>query len=293
MRNILLHLRLPFSVFLLPIFLFALSQVSVAAHPGGLSRAWWAFVLIHFLLYPASNAYNSFYDKDEGSIGLLESPPPVSTGLLYTAWGMDLVAIIMAILAGLGFPFILYLIIYGSISKLYSHPAVRLKKYPLLSWIIVGLFQGAFTYLATVQVIGQNSLPELLTSRHVLPALICTSNLWAVYPLTQIYQHEEDARRGDLTYSRLLGLNGTFLNAAVFFCLSFAGFLYYFLHFGVVGHLVTLALCMGPVMVYFVYWWVRVRRDQREASFQQTMRMNLLAGLGLNLFFGILCFYSL
>jgi 1,4-dihydroxy-2-naphthoate octaprenyltransferase len=30
------------------------------------------------------------------------------------------------------------------------------------------------------------------------------------YPLTQIYQHEEDARRGDLTLSRVLGVAGTF-----------------------------------------------------------------------------------
>lgn len=291
MRNILLHLRLPFSVFLLPIFLFALSQVSVAAHPGGFGRAWWAFFLIHFLLYPASNAYNSYYDKDEGSIGLLESPPPVSRGLLGAAWGLDIAAILLAYFAGLGTYFIIYLIVYGTISKLYSHPAVRLKKYPLLSWITVGLFQGAFTYLATIQVIGQTPLSGLLTLRHLLPALICASNLWAVYPLTQIYQHEEDARRGDLTFSRLLGFRGTFLNATLFFGLSFVGFLYYFLHFGSAQSLVALALCLGPVMGYFSYWWLRVHRDPREASFQQTMRMNLLAGLGLNLFFGILCFY--
>ncbi len=291
MRNILLHLRLPFSVFLLPVFLFALSQVSVAAHPGGFGRAWWAFVLIHFLLYPASNAFNSYYDKDEGSIGLLENPPPVSKGLLYTAWGLDLLALVLAFWVGLGAYFFLYLIVYGTISKIYSHPLTRLKKYPLASWIIVGLFQGAFTYLATVQVITQVSLSELLSLRHLLPALICTSNLWAVYPLTQIYQHDEDARRGDLTFSRLLGLNGTFLNAAVFFIISFAGFLYYFLRFGSADRLLVLALCLGPVIGYFGYWWLRVRRNPSEASFRHTMRMNLLAGLGLNIFFGILCFY--
>lgn len=291
MRNILLHLRLPFSVFLLPIFLFALSQVSVAAHPGGFGRAWWAFFIIHFLQYPASNAYNSYYDKDEGSIGLLESPPPVSSGLLVTAWGLDLMAILVALFAGLGSFFVSYLIIYGTISKLYSHPAVRLKKYPLLSWITVGLFQGTFTYLATIQVIEQTFLTELLTLRHLLPALICASNLWAVYPLTQIYQHEEDARRGDFTLSRLLGLQGTFLNASLFFGLSLLGFMYYFLHFGLAQSLVTLALCLSPAVGYFSYWWLRVHRDPREASFQHTMRMTLLAGLGLNLFFGILCFY--
>ncbi len=289
MRNILLHLRIPFSLFLLPVFLFALSQAS----PVPADRAWWAFVLIHLLLYPASNAYNSYYDKDEGSIGLLEVPPPVSIGLLVTAWALDIAAIVIAILVDLGTPFVLYLLIYGLISKAYSHPAVRLKKYPLLSWLIVGLFQGAFTYLATIQVLTQLEVSSLLSVPFLLPALICTSNLWAVYPLTQVYQHEEDARRGDLTYSRLVGIEGTFLSAAVFFTLSFAGFMYFFLHFGSVGTLFVLAVCMGPVLGYFGYWWWQVRLNPAEANFRHTMRMNLLAGFGLNLFFGILCLYPL
>jgi hypothetical protein len=289
MRNILLHLRIPFSLFLLPVFLFALSQAS----PAPISRAWWAFVLIHLFLYPASNAYNSYYDKDEGSIGLLETPPPVSRGLLVAAWTLDIVAILLAIVADLGTPFVLYLILYGLISKAYSHPAIRLKKYPLLSWLVVGLFQGAFTYLATIQVLTQMEVPSLLSVQYLVPALICTSNLWAVYPLTQVYQHEEDARRGDLTYSRMVGIEGTFLSAAIFFTLSFAGFLYYFLHFGSATSLIVLTVCMGPVLGYFGYWWWLARADPEAANFRHTMRMNVLASLGLNLFFGILCLYTL
>jgi hypothetical protein len=289
MKNILLHLRIPFSLFLLPVFLFALSQAS----PAPISRAWWAFVLIHLFLYPASNAYNSYYDKDEGSIGLLETPPPVSRGLLVAAWTLDIVAILLAIVADLGTPFVLYLILYGLISKAYSHPAIRLKKYPLLSWLVVGLFQGAFTYLATIQVLTQMEVPSLLSVQYLVPALICTSNLWAVYPLTQVYQHEEDARRGDLTYSRMVGIEGTFLSAAIFFTLSFAGFLYYFLHFGSATSLIVLTVCMGPVLGYFGYWWWLARADPEAANFRHTMRMNVLASLGLNLFFGILCLYTL
>jgi hypothetical protein len=285
MKNILLHLRIPFSVFLLPVFLFALSQASrVDAHD-----AWWAFLLIHLFLYPASNAYNSYYDKDEGSIGLLETPPPVSKALLITAWGLDLAALLLAYGLGLGPWFVVYLLVYGTISKLYSHPAVRFKKYPLFSWVLVGLFQGAFTYLATLQVVSQADFASLLTVRHLLPALISTSNLWAVYPLTQVYQHEEDARRGDLTYSRLVGINGTFLNAAVFFTLSFLGYLYYFLTYGPLYALPVLVLCLGPVLAYFGYWWWRVRQHPAAANYRHTMRMNVLASVGLTIFFGILC----
>lgn len=289
MKNIILHLRLPFSLFLLPVFLFALSQ----AEPINSHHAWWAFLLIHIFLYPASNAYNSYYDKDEGSIGLLETPPPVSKELLITAWVIDLVAILIAVMVGLGTPFVQYLIIYGLISKAYSHPTIRLKKYPILSWVVVGLFQGAFTYLATIQVVSQMEVSSLFSIRYLLPALISTSNLLAVYPLTQVYQHEEDARRGDLTYSRLVGLNGTFLNAAFFFTLSFLGFLYYFLQFGSENSLFILAVCMGPVIGYFGAWWWMVHKNPKEANFRHTMRMNVLASLGLNIFFGILYLYTL
>ncbi|WP_247236337.1 UbiA family prenyltransferase [Telluribacter sp. SYSU D00476] len=286
-RNVFLHLRIPFSVFLLPVYLFALSQTPAP----DLLMAWWSLVIIHLFLYPASNAYNSYYDKDEGSIGLLEVPPPVSKELLYTSWLLDILAVFIALWTGMGLSFVLYLIIYGTISKAYSHPVVRLKKYPLLSWCIVGVFQGAFTYLATVQVIGQLPVAELLQARYLIPALICTSNLWAVYPLTQVYQHEEDARRGDLTFSRLVGIRGTFLNAALFFSLSFTGFLFYFLTYGSANSLIVLVLCMGPVLAYFGYWWRAVLRDQEEADFRHTMRMNLFAGIGLNIFFGALCLY--
>ncbi len=292
MKNILLHLRVPFSVFLLPVFLFALSQTGLATD-GAVSRTWWALFVIHLFLYPASNAYNSYYDKDEGSIGMLETPPPVSIGLLGAAWVLDIAAILIAWWMDLGVTFVFYLLIYGAISKAYSHPVIRLKKYPLASWLIVGLFQGALTYLATVQVISQAEVDSLFTLKTLLPALICTSNLWAVYPLTQVYQHEEDARRGDLTYSRVVGIGGTFLNAAVFFTLSLAGFVYYFLNFGEGSSLIALALCMGPVLGYFGYWWVLVGRNADAANFRHTMRMNVLAGLGLNLFFGFLCFSDL
>lgn len=289
MKNILLHLRLPFSVFLLPVFLFALSQASQV----DTKHAWWAFVLIHLFLYPASNAYNSYYDKDEGSIGLLETPPPVSLGLFITAWGIDLAALLIAWLVGLGTPFLLYLILYGLLSKAYSHPGIRLKKYPIVSLLVVGLFQGAFTYLATIQVVSGVEVSTLFSIHHLLPALISTSNLLAVYPLTQVYQHDEDARRGDLTYSRLVGINGTFLNAAVFFSLSFLGFLYYFLHFGSENSLFILIVCMGPVLGYFGAWWWMVQKNPKEANFKHTMRMNVLASLGLNIFFGILFLITL
>ncbi|MGB3618624.1 MAG: hypothetical protein WBA12_10935, partial [Catalinimonas sp.] len=51
-------LRVPFSVHLMPIFLFALSQTPAPHWPS----AALAFVILHLLVYPASNGYNSYQD---------------------------------------------------------------------------------------------------------------------------------------------------------------------------------------------------------------------------------------
>jgi 4-hydroxybenzoate polyprenyltransferase len=275
-RAILLHLRLPFSLFLLPVFWFALSQ---AVNPDWSRLLLVAFIL-HFLLYPASNAYNSFFDKDEDSIGILENPPPVDPTLHYVAWGLDLVALLLG--AFVGWPFVLYLLIYGLISKAYSHDRIRLKKYPVWSWLIVSLFQGGFTYLMTLQALDNIPLNQLLTSRTLLAGLLCTLNVMAQYPITQVYQHAEDARRGDLTMSRLLGVQGTFLCTLLVFSCSLLGFYVFFE--GQTPFYLLVAFLL-PAILFFGWWYLRVRQDRSRANFRSAMRMTILAGLGLNAFF--------
>lgn len=276
LRSILLHLRLPFSLFLLPVFWFAVSQSDT---PDVTHSLLVAFIL-HFLLYPASNAYNSFYDKDEESIGILENPPPVDQSLHYVAWGLDSMALLLGLFVG--WPFVVYLLIYGLISKAYSHDRIRLKKYPVWSWLIVSYFQGGFTYLMTLQAVNAIPLNQLFTAQPMLASLLCTLNVMAMYPLTQIYQHAEDARRGDLTLSRLLGIQGTFLCASLVLVCSLTGFYIYFEGRSQFYLLVAFIL---PAIVFFCLWYLRVRRDASRADFRSAMRMTILACIGLNGFF--------
>jgi 4-hydroxybenzoate polyprenyltransferase len=276
LRAIWLHLRVPFSFFLLPVFWFALSQ-SINPHFG---RSLLVAFIIHLLLYPASNAYNSFFDKDEESIGILEAPPPVDQTLHLVAWGLDILALILG--AFIGWPFVFYLLIYGLISKAYSHDRIRLKKYPVWSWLIVSSFQGGFTYIMTLQAISDIPLEQLLTSQNLLASGLCTLNVMAMYPLTQVYQHAEDARRGDLTLSRLLGIQGTFVCAVLVFACSLLGF---YVYFGGRSHFYILLVFILPAIVFFVTWYLRVRIDRSHANFRSAMRMTLLSGIGLNGFF--------
>jgi 1,4-dihydroxy-2-naphthoate octaprenyltransferase len=62
-------LRIPFSFFLSPIYFFSLAQVP---HIDW-ANAVLIFFILHFLIYPASNGYNSYMDRDTESIGGLEN----------------------------------------------------------------------------------------------------------------------------------------------------------------------------------------------------------------------------
>ena len=285
MKNILLHLRIPFSLFLMPVFWFAISQ---SQNPD------WGiivglFVLLHLLIYPASNAYNSYFDKDEGPIGGLENPPPVDIELFYVAWILDIVAFIIAYFLG-GWILSISLIIYSSISKAYSNDKIRLKKYPILSWLTVGFFQGAFTYLTVIQAVDKIPLSEILQNKYLIPAILSSLNLLGFYPMTQIYQHEEDARRGDMTMSRLLGIKGTFIFTTSIFLFVTIGFFFYFQGVQIYNFpaFIIYLLVMLPVLIYFNLWFLKVLKNENQADFRHTMWLNMLGSVCLNLFFILL-----
>ena len=80
-------LRFHFSFFLMPVYWFALSQVPAISWP----RALLVFLILHLLVYPASNGYNSYMDRDETAIGGLEKPMQPTRQLFYTTVFMDIV----------------------------------------------------------------------------------------------------------------------------------------------------------------------------------------------------------
>ena len=285
MKNIILHLRIPFSLFLMPVFWFAVSQ---SQNPNWVIAAG-LFVILHLLIYPASNAYNSYFDKDEGPIGGLENPPPVNIKLFYVSWILDIVAIIVAYFLG-GWILSVALIIYSSISKAYSNDRIRLKKYPIISWLTVGIFQGAFTYLTVIQAVDKLPLSEIWQNKYLFPAILSSLNLLGFYPMTQIYQHEEDARRGDVTMSRLLGIKGTFIFTASIFLFVTIGFFFYFQNTFIYNFpaFAVYLLIMSPVLIYFNLWFLKVLKNENQADFHHTMRLNMLGSVCLNLFFILL-----
>ena len=119
-------LRIPFSVFLSPLYFFALSQVPVI----NWDKAALIFFILHLLIYPASNGYNSYMDRDTESVGGIKNPMAPTRELFYTSIFLDAVAL------GLGFLVSLYFalaaIAFIAASRAYSYRGIRLKKYPFI-----------------------------------------------------------------------------------------------------------------------------------------------------------------
>jgi 4-hydroxybenzoate polyprenyltransferase len=278
-RSTLVLLRFPFFFFLAPVFLSALA-ISPGVNPA---KAVAAFLIIHFLLYPASNGFNSYYDRDEGSIGGISKPPLVTPDLLWVALALDALALALGFLVSAWF--VLYLFLYGLGSKAYSWDRIRLKRFPVWSWLSVGIGQGAATFIASYGAINNLPLRDLLDSRLLIPAGLIGVILLGVYPLTQVYQHEEDRSQGVTSFSMLVGIRGTFLVSGSCLAAGGIGFALYFSGlFSVLVGIVFLGF-MAPVLAFFMLWLVRVFADPAAADWKNAMRMNLAASACMNLCF--------
>lgn len=274
-------LRIPFSFFLMPLFLFAFSQAdNINYFEASLS-----FFIIHFIIYPASNGYNSYIDRDEDSIGGLEKPPMPTESLFYLSVLLDCLAVILAFFF-VNHLFAFCLILYIAASRAYSSKQIRLKKYAVTGFLVVTVFQGAFTYyMSTVGITGR-LLP--LNREAIFILLGCSFQIAGAYPLTQIYQHKQDLRDGITTLSYKLGYKGTFVFTAFMFVLCN---IFYYLYFqskdaGMIFFI--LQLFFLPIILYFFYWFYLVSRSTENANFKNTMRMNWIAALCMNSCFFVL-----
>ncbi|MFY0625295.1 MAG: UbiA prenyltransferase family protein [Reichenbachiella sp.] len=278
-RSTLLHLRIPFSFFLMPIFLFGLA----ISDSMEVARIVIVFVSLHLFLYPASNGFNSYFDKDEKSIGGLRNPPKVQNDLYWTSMVFDFFALCLGLL--IDWKYAIMLLIYGLVSKAYSHPSIRIKSKPVLGWLTVGVFQGYFTLLMTVYGVLDMPLEAIFNWKYQVPAILSSALLLGSYPMTQIYQHEEDDSRGDITLSLKLGIKGTFLFTGVFFMLSNMGFLYFLLNIYSEDDAIMFQLALTPVVVFFLYWFWKSFKNADHVNFKNAMRLNFISSFMLSAFF--------
>ncbi len=263
----------------MPVFLLALAVSSDIDQQNLLL----SFFILHLLVYPASNGYNSYYDKDEGSIGGLKHPPKVTKELYSVSILMDVVALILSLTISIEFAVMIF--VYGAVSKAYSHPSIRLKKYAVIGWLAAGIFQGYWTFMLSYVAINSVDIFETFSLGIQFPGILSTLLLLGSYPMTQIYQHEEDVNRGDITISNKLGILGTFHFTAFAFAIASAGFFYFFINQFSFQKALIFGASMLPVLTFFGWWYLKVRSDRSRADFSSTMKLNFISSLMLNGYF--------
>ena len=271
-------LRIPFSFFLSPIYFFALAQVPYINWINAIL----IFFILHFLIYPASNGYNSYMDRDTESIGGLEKPPPPSPQLFWVSVVLDSTGILLSLIIGPLFTVVM--LFYIGASKAYSYRGIRLKKFPYLGYLVVILFQGAVTFWLVYY--GSSQQPTINVPWQGM--VICSLLVGGFYPLTQIYQHKQDFEDGVTTISYKLGYIGTFVFCAVVYFLAWVFMAQFFIGNKQGDQLLLVGIFFIPVIVYFIRWFVLVRKNYREANFKNTMKMNWLAATCTNISFLIL-----
>ena len=197
------HLRLHFQLLLAPVFLWGWLVAGGPLAPAVVL----AFVSFHVFLYSGATAFNSYYDRDVGPVGGLERPPPVPPGLLALSLLMQLVGWVLAAFVNL--PFWVAYGVFVALSTAYSHPRLRLKAHTLASLLVVGFGQGVLAFVAAWAA-TRGEIASAWGPDGVLGATAATALILALYPLTQLYQIEEDAARGDRTLAVAWGAAACF-----------------------------------------------------------------------------------
>jgi 1,4-dihydroxy-2-naphthoate polyprenyltransferase len=260
-------LRFHFSFFLMPVYWFALSQTPQI----NLWHAVLIFIILHLLVYPASNGYNSYMDRDTSSIGGVENPQQPTKQLFYATVLLDICSIIISYFISMYF--FIGIIAYILASRAYSYRGIRLKKYPVIGYLTVVIFQGALTFFLVMHGSSAGKEIDVPLAGMITAALL----IGGFYPLTQIYQHEEDRKDGVISISSMLGYRGTFYFTAIIYILAVCFLAFYLISNLQERNFFMIQIFFLPILVYFLCWFRQVLADTRAANFKHTMRMNLLA----------------
>lgn len=203
-------------------------------------------------------AINSVFDKDEGDIGYLSAPPALPRYLL----GFSVALLVGGQLLAFALP-VAFRIVYAicfALSLLYSVPPFRFKAVAGVDWVINMWGFGTLTPFAAWAATGRR-----LDLGHALVLLGFCPLFAGLYPLTQLYQMDEDRRRGDRTLALLLGMRASLVVAIASTLVAFA----FFTGAAVVLRVAPWALTapLAAWLLVLVPWYVR--RETLSPAVQQ------------------------
>jgi 4-hydroxybenzoate polyprenyltransferase len=225
-------------------------SVQGAASGEHIGAALRALVIWVVFLNGGTLAINSVFDRDEGDIGYLNAPPPLPRYLLPFSVFLLVAGQLLAITLPGGFQ-IAYAICFV-LSILYSVPPFRFKAVAGVDWIINMWGFGTLTPYAAWAATGRT-----LDAGHALVLLAFCPLFAGLYPLTQLYQFEEDQRRGDRTLALILGMRRSLVVAIASTLLAFGLFAWAVAILGVGAKALTLLLPLALWLAVLLPWFLR------------------------------------
>ena len=169
-----------------------------ALHGERLGTALWALLLWVVCLNGGTLAINSVYDDDDGDIGYLNAPPKPPRHLLAFSLALMGAGQLLAFTLPSGYTWA-YAACFA-MSVAYSVPPLRLKAVGGVDWVINMIGFGTLTPYA-----GWAATGRPVNAAGVCVLLAFGPLFAALYPLTQLYQWDEDLTRGDRTLAIMLG----------------------------------------------------------------------------------------
>jgi len=269
--HFILHLRLHYQFFILSGGYLLGGYLSDQMYAA---QFWIQFFNVHVLLFGGATAYNSWWDKDEGAIGGLKHPPkmekwmhPASLLFMFTGW-------VWSIFTGFE-----YAAVYGTsllFFWLYSTPHARWKGKPLLSLAAIAVSTGFNSVLLGLWAAG-----GVFNAAVLLSAVGASTILLSLYPVSQIFQIDEDRNRGDETFTAHYGLESTkkFFVISYLFGLSFLSFGLYLAE-GVIGPIIFI---LGSFSFLIIRRMINPM-EGRKAEYKNVMKTKFFASLSFVLF---------
>lgn len=238
------------------------------------SQFWLQFLNVHVLLFGGATAFNSWWDKDEGPIGGLRYPPKMSPWMRFIS--------LLMMFCGWAWAYSLslpYFIVYGIsllLFWLYSTPMARWKGHPILSLIAIGISTGLNSVF-----LGFWSAGGVFSFSILFCGIGASFVLLSLYPVSQIFQADEDSKRGDKTFFVEYGLRGV----KIFFKITYLGGLV-LLSYGVYQFLIAPAFALfivGLLSFGIINRYISgLKGDQKE--YEHVMRIKFIASLSFVIF---------
>lgn len=276
MKNFFLHLRLGYNFLILsaPYFLGAIYNRGVS----DISIFIYGFLLIYILLFGGANAYNSYIDKDNGPIGGLEHPPKMSVWMYWASWVIQIIGLCLSFNMGstfaalFGFSIILFWV--------YSGTYFRFKSKPLLSFIVIGISTVInIVYMGFLAAGAAFFSPDI-----ILGAFGAACVVLSMYPFSQAYQIDEDAKRGDTTFAVRYGLQAVKKNYLILFNAGIALLAYSF-NFDILLSILMLAV---GLVAGFLIWKIVKKISGTTGDYRKVMKTKYYSGVAFTLLMVVL-----